>query len=53
MRARSEEGTKGRKGGQLGVLVLFLVVVVVMGLLVLGLGLGSFLDLGIFVPFIL
>ena len=55
MRVRSEEGTKGRKGGQLGVLVLFLVVVVVMGLLVLGLGLGlgSFLDLGIFVPFIL
>lgn len=54
MRVRSEEGTRGRRGGQLGVLVLFLVVVVVgVELLVLGLGLGSFLDLGIFVSFIL
>ena len=52
MRVRSEEGTRGRRGGQLGVLVLFLMVVVV-GLVVLGLGLGSFLDLGIFVSFIL
>ena len=55
MRVRSEEGTRGRRGGQLGVLVLFLVVVVVVvELLVLGLGLGlgSFLDLGIFVSFI-
>lgn len=50
VRARSEEGTRGRRGGQLGVLVLFFVVVV--GLLVLGLGLGSFLGLGIFVSFI-
>ena len=52
VRVRSEEGIRGRRGGQSGGLVLELVLGVVVVVVGLGLGLGSFLGLGIlFVSF--